>query len=98
MHKKERNNPFETREDVLAYHQREKIPCLECGKLLVFLPRHIWFVHRMRADGYREKWNIPKHIALAGISYLEKRSQYMKGRIEKGELDPVAQVAMMREK
>lgn len=98
MYKKERDNPFETREEVLAYHQREKIPCLECGKLLVFLPRHIWFVHGMHADEYREKWNIPKHIALAGISYLTKRSQYMKSRIEKGELDPVAQIAMMREK
>ncbi|EFN4794854.1 transcriptional regulator, partial [Escherichia coli] len=45
MYKKERNRPFETREEVLAYHKREKIPCLECGKLLIFLPRHIWFVH-----------------------------------------------------
>ena len=41
MYKKERNRPFETREEVLAYHKREKIPCLECGKLLIFLPRHI---------------------------------------------------------
>ncbi len=48
MYKKERNRPFETREEVLAYHKREKIPCLECGKLLIFLPRHIWFVHGMR--------------------------------------------------
>ena len=82
MYKKERNRPFETREEVLAYHKREKIPCLECGKLLIFLPRHIWFVHGIRADEYRVKWNIPKHIALAGISYLEKQSAMMriKGR------------------
>ncbi|HFL1158168.1 TPA: MucR family transcriptional regulator [Escherichia coli] len=98
MYKKERNKPFETREEVLAYHEREKIPCLECGKLLIFLPRHIWFVHGIRADEYREKWNIPKHIALAGISYLEKRSEYMKERIAKGELDPAEQIAMMRVK
>ena len=84
MYKKERNRPFETREEVLAYHKREKIPCLECGKLLIFLPRHIWFVHGIRADEYRVKWNIPKHIALAGISYLEKQSEYMKARIAKG--------------
>ncbi|EMG0736296.1 MucR family transcriptional regulator [Salmonella enterica] len=96
MYKKERDKPFETGEEVLTYHHRERIPCLECGKLLIFLPRHIWFVHEMRADEYREKWNIPKHIALAGISYLEKRSRYMKDRIEKGELDPVEQIAMMR--
>ncbi|EAC2143759.1 transcriptional regulator [Salmonella enterica subsp. enterica] len=98
MYKKERNTPFETREEVLAYHHREKIPCLECGKLLIFLPRHIWFVHGLRTNEYREKWNIPKHIALAGISYLEKRSQYMKERIEKGKLDPIEQIAMMRAK
>ena len=96
MYKKERNRPFETREEVLAYHKREKIPCLECGKLLIFLPRHIWFVHGIRADEYREKWNIPKHIALAGISYLEKQSEYMKARIAKGKLDPAEQIAMMR--
>ncbi len=96
MYKKERNRPFETREEVLAYHKREKIPCLECGKLLIFLPRHIWFVHGIRADEYRVKWNIPKHIALAGISYLEKQSEYMKARIAKGKLDPAEQIAMMR--
>ena len=77
MYKKERNRPFETREEVLAYHKREKIPCLECGKLLIFLPRHIWFVHGIHADEYHEKWNIPKHIALAGISYLEKRILFL---------------------
>lgn len=77
MYKKERKKPFETREEVLAYHNREKIPCLECGKLLIFLPRHIWFVHGIRADEYREKWNIPKHIALTGISYLEKRILFL---------------------
>lgn len=56
------------------------------GKLLIFLPRHIWFVHGIRADEYRKKWNIPKHIALAGISYLEKQSECMKARTEKGKL------------
>lgn len=61
-----------------------------------FLPRHIWFVHGIRADEYRVKWNIPKHIALAGISYLEKQSEYMKARIAKGKLDPAEQIAMMR--
>ena len=96
MYKKERNRPFATREEVLAYHKREKIPCLECGKLLIFLPSHIWFVHGIRADEYRVKWNIPKHIALAGISYLEKQSEYMKARIAKGKLDPAEQIAMMR--
>ncbi|EAN4680384.1 transcriptional regulator [Salmonella enterica] len=98
MYKKERDRPFDTSEEVQAYHHREKIPCLECGKLLIFLPRHIWFKHGMRANEYREKWNIPKHIALAGISYLEKRSLYMKERIEKGYLDPVEQIAMMKAK
>lgn len=98
MYKKERDKPFETREEVLTYHHREKIPCLECGKLLIFLPRHIWFTHGMHANEYREKWNIPKYVALAGISYLEARRLYMKERIEKGELDPQEQVAMMRAK
>lgn len=50
----------------------------------------------IRADEYRVKWNIPKHIALAGISYLEKQSEYMKARIAKGKLDPAEQIAMMR--
>lgn len=97
MYKKERTMPFETRKEVLAYHNREKIPCLECGKLLTFLPRHIWIVHGMRANEYRAKWNIPKIVSLAGISYLEKRSMCMKERIDKGDIDPIEQVAMMRQ-
>lgn len=45
MYKKERTSPFTSFEEVALYHNRELIPCLECGKPLQFLPRHVWFVH-----------------------------------------------------
>lgn len=97
MFKKERLSPFTSIDDVLSYHNRERIPCLECGKPLQFLPRHIWFVHGLSAYEYREKWNIPQSVSLAGTVYLAKRSQDMKNRINAGTFDPKLQVAMMRE-
>jgi hypothetical protein len=97
MYKKERTSPFTTFEEVYTYHNREIFPCLECGKPLQFLPRHIWIVHGLRAYEYREKWNIPQSVSLAGTAYLAKRSQNMKDRIASGNFDPVLQVAMMRE-
>ncbi|ELY7488242.1 MucR family transcriptional regulator [Cronobacter turicensis] len=97
MYTKERTSPFTSFEEVTRYHDREVIPCLECGKPLQFLPRHIWFVHGLSAYEYREKWNIPQSISLAGTAYLAKRSQNMKDRIASGNWDPELQLAMMRE-
>lgn len=97
MSKKERTSPFTSLEDVLDYHNREFIPCLECGKPLQFLPRHIWIMHGLSAYEYREKWNIPQSISLAGTVYLAKRSQNMKDRIASGAWNSELQIAMMRE-
>ena len=97
MHKKERTSPFTSFDEVALYHNRELIPCLECGKPLQFLPRHIWFVHGLSAYEYREKWNIPQSVSLAGTAYLSKRSQNMKDRIASGDWDPELQLALMRE-
>lgn len=97
MYKKERTSPFTSFDEVALYHNRELIPCLECGKPLQFLPRHVWFVHGLSAYEYREKWNIPQSVSLAGTAYLSKRSQNMKDRIASGNWDPEQQLAMMRE-
>jgi transposase-like protein len=97
-YKKERDTPFDSAEEARQYHHRERIPCLECGKLLRFLPRHIWFVHGLRANEYREIWNIPRSVKLAGLSWREKRSQATHEMIRKGILCPEEQIAMMHEK
>ncbi|EXX82100.1 hypothetical protein M568_09875 [Salmonella enterica subsp. enterica serovar Namur str. 05-2929] len=60
-----------SRGDTLTYSAGDKIECLECGKKYVLLDRHLRSRHRMTCDEYRDKYNIPASIALAGAAYRE---------------------------
>ncbi|EOZ3694633.1 hypothetical protein ACQLNC_005087, partial [Klebsiella michiganensis] len=58
--------PFTSFDEVTLYNDSEIISWLECGKLLQFLPSHIGFVPGQSAYAYRDKWNIPRSMPLAG--------------------------------
>lgn len=92
-----RTTPFSTPEEAAEYHNRERFPCLECGKILQYLPRHIRFVHEMTVDEYRDKWNIRGSIPLMGTEIRRMRSDSNRRRIVRGELNPGEQVKMMHE-
>lgn len=92
-----RTTPFSTPEEAAEYHNRERFACLECGKILQYLPRHIRFVHEMTIEEYRDKWNIRQSVPLMGTEIRKMRSDSNRRRILQGELNPGEQVKMMRE-
>lgn len=49
------------------------IVCLEDGKKLKMLRRHLMTHYNMTPDDYRAKWNLPKDYPMVAPSYAEKR-------------------------
>ena len=73
--------------DALAYISGDKIECLECGKKFVMLDHHIRSRHGMSSTDYRDKFNIPASIPLAGAEYREKQRQKMLRLQRDGSID-----------
>ena len=49
------------------------IVCLEDGKKLKMLRRHLMTHYNMTPDDYRAKWNLPKDYPMVAPNYTEKR-------------------------
>lgn len=49
------------------------IVCLEDGKKLKMLRRHLMTHYNMTPDDYRAKWNLPKDYPMTAPAYAEKR-------------------------
>lgn len=49
------------------------IVCLEDGKKLKMLRRHLMTHYEMTPDDYRAKWNLPKDYPMVAPNYAEKR-------------------------
>ena len=54
------------------------IICLEDGKKLKTLRRHIGSVYNMTPDEYRNKWNLPNDYPLTAPNYSKKRKTIAK--------------------
>ena len=51
----------------------DHIVCLEDGKKLKMLRRHLMTHYNMTPDDYRAKWNLPKDYPMVAPAYAEKR-------------------------
>ena len=51
------------------------IVCLEDGKKLQMLKRHLKTVYNMTPQEYRERWGLPQDYPMVAPKYAEKRSQ-----------------------
>jgi predicted transcriptional regulator len=56
----------------------EYLVCLEDGKRMKMLKRHLRSTYGMTPDEYRAKWNLPRDYPMVAASYTEKRSQLAK--------------------
>ncbi|EOC5813760.1 MucR family transcriptional regulator [Cronobacter turicensis] len=71
-------------QEALDYINADLIECLECGKKLSFLPPHLKRAHQMQAPEYREKYNLPATLPLAGLSYRNAHREKMNRLIADG--------------
>lgn len=56
----------------------EYLICLEDGKKLKMLKRHLRTTYNMTPEEYRAKWNLPPDYPMVAPSYAEQRSQFAK--------------------
>lgn len=54
------------------------IVCLEDGRKLKMLKRHLKTTYNMTPDDYRERWNLPSEYPMVAPTYAEKRSKLAK--------------------
>ena len=58
--------------------QREAVVCLECGWKGKMLRRHLTTRHRLSAEEYLRRWNLPSDHPLTAPAYSEQRSSLAK--------------------
>jgi predicted transcriptional regulator len=54
----------------------EYIVCLEDGRKLKMLKRHLSATYAMTPDQYRAKWNLPADYPMVAPAYAKKRSEF----------------------
>jgi predicted transcriptional regulator len=57
---------------------QDYIVCLECGKQMTMLKRHLMTEHNLTVDQYRGKWTLPSNYPMVAPSYAETRSSLAK--------------------
>lgn len=63
---------------VRASVKRDHIVCLDCGKKMKMLRRHLSSEHNMTPEEYREKWNLSPDYPLVAPDYAETRRDLAK--------------------
>ena len=58
--------------------QNDHIICLEDGKKLQMLKRHLSTVYNMTPEQYRERWSLPADYPMVAPSYAKRRSTIAK--------------------
>lgn len=63
---------------VRASVKNDHLVCLEDGKKMKMLKRHLMTDHGMTPDEYRERWNLPADYRMVAPDYAEKRRELAK--------------------
>jgi predicted transcriptional regulator len=58
--------------------QPDYIVCLEDGKKLKMLKRHLKTAYNMTPEGYRERWGLPSDYPMVAPNYARQRSRLAK--------------------
>ena len=58
--------------------QPDYIVCLEDGKQLKMLKRHLKTAYNMTPEEYRERWNLPSDYPMVAPNYAKRRSHLAK--------------------
>lgn len=63
---------------VRASVKNDHIVCLEDGKKMKMLKRHLMTDHGLTPDEYRERWNLPADYPMVAPDYANKRRELAK--------------------
>jgi len=55
--------------------QPDSITCLDCGRKLKMLKRHIATDHGLSVNDYRAKWDLPAEYPMIAPNYAQQRSE-----------------------
>jgi predicted transcriptional regulator len=64
--------------DVTRSVYPDYVVCLECGKQMKMLKRHLMSEHNLTVDEYRAKWALPSNYPLVAPNYADTRSTLAK--------------------
>lgn len=70
-----KEEPREPAVSIRASVKPDKVTCLDCGRQMKMLKRHISTEHGLTPQEYRERWNLPADHPLVAPNYAEKRSE-----------------------
>ena len=56
----------------------DQLTCLDCGKKMKMLKRHLSTEHDLTPEDYRRRWNLPADYPMVCPNYSEKRSELAK--------------------
>jgi predicted transcriptional regulator len=71
-------SPPEPAVSVRASVKKDHLICLEDGKKMKMLKRHLMTDHGMTPQEYRERWNLPGDYPMVAPDYAEKRRELAK--------------------
>lgn len=67
--------PLEPAVSIRASVKSDHLVCLEDGKKMKMLKRHLMTDHNMTPQEYRERWNLPADYPMVAPDYAEKRRE-----------------------
>lgn len=70
--------PPEPAVSIRASVKPDYIVCLEDGKKMKMLKRHLMTAYGMTPEEYRERWNLPADYPMVAPNYAEKRRELAK--------------------
>lgn len=70
--------PLEPAVSIRSSVKPSHITCLDCGKQMKMLKRHLSTDHGLTPDAYRERWNLPANYPLVCTDYADTRRELAK--------------------
>jgi predicted transcriptional regulator len=70
--------PLEPAVSIRASVKADHIVCLEDGKKLKMLKRHLMTHYNLTPEQYRQRWNLPADYPMVAPNYAEKRRELAK--------------------
>lgn len=70
--------PLEPAVSIRASVRPDHVTCLECGKKMKMLKRHLGTEHNLTTEEYRQRWGLPADHPLVAPNYASQRADLAK--------------------